>query len=81
MFLGKPTETFVNAEKAVLEGMEAGLETAKAGNLCEDIANAVFAVLKKYGIEKTVALAILLAPAILLIGVSAPCLCVQVTKL
>ena len=52
MFLGKPTETFVNAEKAVLEGMEAGLEKAKAGNLCEDIANAFFAVLKKYGIEK-----------------------------
>ena len=52
MFLGKPTETFVNAEKAVLEGMEVGLEKAKAGNLCEDIANAFFEVLKKYGIEK-----------------------------
>ena len=40
MFLGQPTEIFFNAEKAVLEGMEAGLEKAKAGNLCEDIANA-----------------------------------------
>jgi ectoine hydrolase len=32
--------------------MEAGLEQAKAGNVCEDIANAFFAVLKKYGIVK-----------------------------
>ncbi len=52
VFLGKPTQTFLDAEKAVLEGMEAGLEVAKAGNLCEDIANAFFGVLKKYGIEK-----------------------------
>ena len=52
VFLGKPTQTFLDAEKAVLEGMDAGLEVAKAGNLCEDIANAFFSVLKKYGIEK-----------------------------
>ena len=32
--------------------MEAGLEMARAGNFCEDIANAFFAVLKKYGISK-----------------------------
>ncbi len=52
VFLGKPTQTFLDAEKAVLEGMEAGLEVAKEGNLCEDIANAFFGVLKKYGITK-----------------------------
>ncbi len=52
VFLGKPTQTFVDAEKAVLEGMEAGLAAAKAGNVCEDIANAFFAVLKKHGITK-----------------------------
>lgn len=52
VFLGKPTQTFIDAEKAVLEGMDAGLEAAKAGNLCEDIANAFFAVLNKYGITK-----------------------------
>lgn len=52
VFLGKPTQTFLDAEKAVLEGMEAGLEAAKAGNLCEDIAFAFFGVLKKYGITK-----------------------------
>lgn len=52
IFLGKPPQTFLDAEKAVLEGMEVGLAAAKAGNLCEDIAIAFFSVLKKYGIEK-----------------------------
>lgn len=52
VYLGKPTQTFLDAEKAVLEGMEAGLEAARAGNLCEDIAIAFFNVLKKFGITK-----------------------------
>lgn len=52
VFLGKPTEAFLDAEKATLEGMEAGLEAARPGNTCEDIANAFYAVLKKYGISK-----------------------------
>ena len=52
VFLGKPTDTFVEAEKAVLEGMEAGLENARAGNTCEDIARAFFGVLAKHGIQK-----------------------------
>jgi len=52
VFLGKPTRIFLDAEKAVLEGMEAGLEKARAGNTCEDIALAFFDVLKTYGIEK-----------------------------
>ena len=52
IFLGTPTQTFLDAEKAVLEGMEAGLEAARPGNTCEDIAKAFFAVLRRYGIEK-----------------------------
>ena len=52
VFLGKPTEAFRDAEKATLEGMEAGLEAARPGNTCEDIANAFYAVLKKYSISK-----------------------------
>ncbi|WGF89528.1 ectoine hydrolase DoeA [Marinivivus vitaminiproducens] len=52
VFLGKPTQAFLDAEKATLEGMEAGLEAARPGNRCEDIANAFFAVLKRYGIVK-----------------------------
>jgi len=52
VFLGKPPQIFIDAEKATLEGMEAGLEAAKPGNTCEDIANAYFAVLKRHGIVK-----------------------------
>ena len=51
VFLGKPTQQFLDAEKAVLEGMAAGLEQAKEGNRCEDITLAFFKVLKQYGIE------------------------------
>ena len=52
VFLGRPTQRFLDAEKAVLEGMEAGLERARPGNTCEDIAKAFFAVLARYGIRK-----------------------------
>lgn len=52
LFLGRPTQAFLDAEKAVLEGMEAGLAAARPGNTCEDIANAFFAILKKHGITK-----------------------------
>ena len=52
VFLGKPTQEFLDAEAATLEGMEAGLAAAKPGNTCEDIANAFFAVLEAHGIVK-----------------------------
>jgi ectoine hydrolase len=52
VFLGRPSQAFLDIEKAVLQGMEAGLAAARPGNTCEDIANAFFAVLKRYGITK-----------------------------
>jgi len=52
VFLGKPSQTYLDADKAVREGMEVGLDKARAGNLCEDIALAFFDVLKKYDITK-----------------------------
>jgi ectoine hydrolase len=52
VYLGTPPRPILEAELAVLEGMEAGLEAARPGNTCEHIAKAFFAVLKKYGIEK-----------------------------
>ncbi len=52
VYLGKPPRHFVDAERAIVEGIEAGLAAAKPGNRCEDIANAFFAVLRKSGIEK-----------------------------
>lgn len=52
IFLGTPPQEMLDAEKAVLEGMEGGLEAARAGNTCEDIANAFFRVLDRHGIVK-----------------------------
>jgi ectoine hydrolase len=40
------------AQEAVLEGLEAGLAAAVPGNTCGEVADAFFAVLRKYGIEK-----------------------------
>ena len=52
VFLGKPTQAFLDAEAATLEGMEAGLAAAKPGNTCEDIARGFFDVLARNGIIK-----------------------------
>ncbi|MEL6978699.1 MAG: ectoine hydrolase DoeA [Pseudomonadota bacterium] len=51
--LGPPPQRFLDAETAVLEGMEAGLEQARAGRRCEDIAAAFFGVLARWGVEKS----------------------------
>ncbi|MER9895805.1 ectoine hydrolase DoeA [Mesorhizobium sp. M0119] len=51
--LGKVPQKFLDAEKATLEGMEAGLELAKPGATCEDWGLAFFDHLEKYGLEKT----------------------------
>ncbi len=53
VYLGRPPKHFIEAEKAIVEGIEAGLAAARPGNTCEDIANAFFAVLKRYGIDKS----------------------------
>jgi ectoine hydrolase len=52
VFLGKPSQTFLDAEKAVQEGLAAGLEKACAGNEVQEIAIALFDTLAKYGITK-----------------------------
>ena len=52
VFLGKPTDDIVEAEKVVVEGIEAGLDAARAGNTTGDIARAFYASLEKGGIER-----------------------------
>ena len=52
IFLGKPPQDMLDAEQAVLEGMEKGLEAARAGNTCQDIAEAFFGTLERYNIIK-----------------------------
>ena len=52
IFLGTPPEHIRRAEDALVEGLEAGLEAARAGNRACDIANALAAPLTRAGIER-----------------------------
>ncbi|BCM17662.1 M24 family metallopeptidase [Mesorhizobium sp. J8] len=52
-YLGKPIPQILDAEKAVLDGMQAGLEKARPGNHCEDIAKAYVGQLARHGLAKT----------------------------
>lgn len=52
VYLGKPPQEVLDAEAAQLEGIEAGLQAAQAGNRTCDIANAFMAVLTKHGIHR-----------------------------
>jgi ectoine hydrolase len=53
VYLGKPPAHFTEAEDAVLEGIAAGLEAARPGRTCGDIASAFFDVLRRHGIDKS----------------------------
>lgn len=52
LFLGKAPQKYIDAEKAVLEAVEAGLAQARPGHRCEDIATAFNGTLNKLGFEK-----------------------------
>lgn len=52
VFLGKPPQHIVDAEKALVEGLEEGLEAARAGNPAGDVARALFGALERAGIRK-----------------------------
>jgi ectoine hydrolase len=51
-YLGQPPKDILEVEKWVLEGIQAGLDAARPGNTCEDIANAFLKVAHREGIEK-----------------------------
>jgi ectoine hydrolase len=50
--LGTPPQKYLDAEKAVLDAMHAGLDYAKPGNTCEDVAIAFFDRLELHGFKK-----------------------------
>ena len=50
--LGKPPQKYRDAETAVLEAMHAGLENARPGKTCEDVAIAFFDTLESHGFIK-----------------------------
>ncbi len=50
--LGKPPQKYLDAEKAVLDAMHAGLDNARPGKTCEDVAIAFFDTLETHGFKK-----------------------------
>ncbi|WP_040492807.1 M24 family metallopeptidase [Ilumatobacter nonamiensis] len=52
-FIGEPWPLMRSAEVALIEGLEAGIEQARAGNRACDVANALSEVLERAGIERT----------------------------
>ncbi|MEQ3708622.1 MAG: M24 family metallopeptidase [Tateyamaria sp.] len=53
VFLGDPPDEMKRAEEALIEGLDAGLDAARAGNQTRDVAAALNRSLKKVGIERT----------------------------
>lgn len=51
-YLGTPPQAMRDAEAAVLEGIEAGIDAARAGKRAGDVARALFGVFAKSGIVK-----------------------------
>ncbi|MGJ8587464.1 MAG: M24 family metallopeptidase [Yoonia sp.] len=52
VFLGTPPDFLKRAEAALVEGLEAGLDAARAGNRAQDIAFALAAPMERAGIER-----------------------------
>jgi ectoine hydrolase len=52
LFFGTPPPAMLEAEKAVLEGLEVGLATARPGTTCGEVAEAFFGVLARHGVVK-----------------------------
>ncbi|MEX0369255.1 MAG: M24 family metallopeptidase [Tateyamaria sp.] len=53
VFLGTPPDELKRAEAAVIKGLEAGLDAARAGNMARDVAAALNSALRNVGIERT----------------------------
>jgi ectoine hydrolase len=52
VFLGRPPRELVDAEAALVEGLKAGLDAARAGNRAGDVARALAAPLARAGIDR-----------------------------
>jgi len=52
VWLGTPPDAVKRAEAALIEGLEAGIDAARAGNHARDVANALGDVMARAGIER-----------------------------
>ena len=53
VLLGKPDQKKIDTMKKTNEALQAGIDLVKVGNTADDVAQAFWKVLDKYGIEKT----------------------------
>ena len=53
VLLGKPDQNKIDTMKKTNEALQAGIDMVKSGNTADDVAQAFWKVLDKYGIEKT----------------------------
>lgn len=52
LYLGTPPKSMRNAEQAVLEGLDAGIDKARPGATCEEVAGELFKALARRGVYK-----------------------------
>jgi len=52
VYLGTPPKEMIQAEKAIVEGLESGLNAARAGNRAAEVARALYSALEKAGIKR-----------------------------
>ena len=53
VLLGKPDQKKIDTMNKTNEALQAGIDAAKPGNTANDVAQAFWKILDKYGIEKT----------------------------
>ena len=53
ILLGKPDQLKIDTMRKTIEALQAGIDLVKPGNSADDVAQAFWKVLDKYGIEKT----------------------------
>ena len=53
VLLGKPDQKKIDTMKKTNEALQAGIDLVKSGNTADDVAQAFWKILDKYGIEKT----------------------------
>ena len=53
VLLGKPDQKKIDTMKKTNEALQAGIDVVKSGNTADDVAQAFWKILDKYGIEKT----------------------------
>ena len=53
VLLGKPDQLKIDTMNKTIEALQAGIDATKAGSTADDVAQAFWKILEKYGIEKT----------------------------